>query len=185
MKPLTLQKAITLLSLTVTLTACGGGGSSSNYSSYQSQQPAGKTATVSFIIVSTARLGASVQGVQLSAYLPVGVAVATEAGSTAVSSTALTSGSGITSPTRQVIGSYSADVRKVKIIVATTEDTFRGGEFAKVKVSYPAASILTADDFVLANSPSFPSFEAAGYVVGSGSIDLTSKLKVSLGVSFD
>lgn len=174
-------KAIIPLSLFLILTACGGGGGTTP----SPPPPIPKTATISFSVISTARLTAPVQGVQLSAYLPVGVTVATNVGSTTLSSAALTVGSGITGANRQVYGSYSAPIRKVKITVATTEDTFRGGEFAKLTVSYPATITLTVTDFSSLNAPSFPFFEAGGYVVGSGSVDLTGKLRASLGVVFN
>lgn len=177
-----IQKVVASLSLTLSLAACsGGGGTAIN----ETPQPASKTATISFSIISTARLTAPVQGVQLSAYLPVGVNVVTDPGTTILSSGTLTFGSGLTSANRQVYGSYSAPIRKVKIIVVTTEETFRSGEFAKLTVSYPETTILSANDFTSINTPSFPSFEAGGYVVGSGSVDLTTKLRASLGVVFN
>ncbi len=171
-----IQKILSLLSLALILTACGGGGGGG------STPATSKTATLSFSVISTAQLSAPVQGVQLSAWLPVGVTVATNAGSSTLSSTVLAAGSGITSANRQVYGSYSAAIRKVKITVVTTEETFRGGEFAKLTVSYPVATTLTTNNFTSLNAPSFPFFEAGGYVVGSGNVDLTNKLRASLGV---
>jgi hypothetical protein len=176
-------KAIIPSALLLSLTACGGGGGGT--SANQTPPSTSKTATISFSVISTARLTAPVQGVQISALLPAGVTVATDAGSTTLSSAALATGNGITSANRQVYGTYSAAIRKVKITVVTTEDTFRGGEFAKLTVSYPATTTLTTTDFTSANAPLFPFFEAGGYVLGSGSVDLTGKLRASLGVVFN
>jgi hypothetical protein len=52
-------------------------------------------------------------------------------------------------------------------------------------VSYPATTNLTVDNFISANAPSFPFFQAGGYLVGSGSVDLTGELRASLGVVFN
>jgi len=173
-----------LLALILALAGCGGGGGATSQD-VNPPQSTGKSATISFSVLSTARLTAPVQGVQLSAFLPEGVTVATTAGSSTVSSTALITGVGITSSNRQIYGTYSAPIRKVKITVATTEETFRGGEFAKLSVNYPSTINLTANDFASANEPTVPFFQAAGYVVGTGSVDLTGKLRASLGVLFN
>lgn len=125
-----IQKTPAVFALVFTLSACGGGGGATTQSN--NQQCTIKTATISFNVFSTSRLAAPVQGVQLSAYLPDGVTVSTVASSTILSSASLTAGSGIISANRQVYGSYSAPIHKVKISVVTTEDTFRIGEFAKL-----------------------------------------------------
>jgi hypothetical protein len=174
-------KTFPLIASALLLAACGGGGGGSSAPAATT-----KTATVAFNVVSTAQLPVPVQGVVLAAFLPVGTSVATDPGTNVISAAALATGSGITSPNRIVFGSYSAAIRKVKITVATTEDTFRGGEFAKLTVSFPSTVTLASADFITLNSPSFPLFDSAGFdAVAHSTVDLTSKLNASLGVTFN
>ncbi len=185
-----MRNILSLLAVTLLLSACGGGGGGSGV-------PAGggggggtgsaaKTATVAFSVVSTASLPAPVQGITLIAVLPAGTSVATNAGSHGISSSALTIGSGISDPNLLVYGTYSAAANKVKIGLASTNGTFRGGEFARLTVQLPSAVSLAAGDFTSANLPAFPLFQAAGDDGATHSVmDLSGKLRASLGVTFN
>lgn len=174
-----MKKALTILAISL-LSACGGsGGGSSDGSNNGGGGTTTKTATVAFNIVSTATLPAPVQAVSLVAVLPAGTTVATNTGTTEISSTALAVGSGFPSPV--VLGTYSAAVNKVKLAVLSPNSTARGGEVARLTVSYPSTTTLTAGQFA---APTVTS--SAGADPGSNSIlDLTGKLRAFLGITFN
>lgn len=184
-----LHKLITMCAITTMLAACGGGGGGSSAGGGGGDGGGGssttKTATVAFSVISTAKLPAPVQGITLVALLPAGTNVATDAGSHTISASALTVGSGISDPNLLVYGSYSAAANKVKIGIVSTSTNLRGGEFARLTVSYPATSTLTASDFTTPNTPAFPSFQAAGSDGSNSIFDLSGKLAASLGVTFN
>lgn len=166
-----IQKLLALFAGTLFLAACGGGGGGTPVTT--------KTATVAFNVISTAKLPAPVQGVTLTATLPTGTTVATDAGSKSISSSALLVGSGITSTNKQVFGSYSAG--KVTITVVNPDDSFRGGELAKLTLSYQSTTTLTAGDFA---APALSM--ATGHDTTTHSdMDLIGKLRAALGVTFN
>jgi len=187
-----IEKTLALSALTLLLAACGGGGGGGGGTTAGGGGGGGgtttttKSATIAFNIISTAKLPAPIQGVTLVARLPAGTTVATDAGSNTISSTALVSGSGISDPSKLVYGTYSAAANKVKIGIITTTTTFRGGELAKLTVTYPSIIAFTATDFSALNTPSFPLFQAAGDDTVTHSVfDLSSKLQTSLGITFN
>ena len=184
-----LHKLVTMCAITTVLAACGGGGGGSSAGGGGGGGDGGgggttKTATVAFTAVSTATLPAPIQGITLVALLPAGTSVATDAGSHTVSASALTVGSSISDPNLLVYGSYSAAANKVKIGIVSTSTSFRGGEFARLTVSFPSTSTLTASDFTAPNTP-VPSFQAAGSDGSNSIFDLGGKLAASLGVTFN
>lgn len=138
--------------------------------------PTTKTATLAFSATSTAALSVPVQGLTLSATLPVGATVDTITGSTAITSTALTAAG----PNMQVSGTFAADTRKVQIIVAMTTETFAGGKLVDLTVDFPSTSTLTAADF------SATLLQAGGFdTVTHSNVDLTGKMQAALGVTFN
>lgn len=168
-----IQRLLAASAGTLLLAACGGGGGGST------PPVTTKTATIAFNVVSTAKLPAPVQGVQLTATLPAGTTVATDAGTKAISTSALVAGSGITSANKQVFGNYSGG--KVTITVVTPEDTFRGGELAKLTLSYQSTTTLAAGDFA---APTLS--QAFGHdTTTSSDMDLLGKLQAALGVTFN
>ena len=144
--------------------------------------PTTKTATVAFSVSSLAPLTVPVQALTVTAILPAGVTVATNAGTTDISAAALAFGSAITAPNSKLVsGIFDAYTRKVTITVTTMGDTFLGGEFAKLTVSFQSPPILTAADFGAATL-----FEATGYdLVNQSTVVLTSNLQAALGVTFN
>lgn len=189
-----LKNKLPLLALALLLTACGGGGGGAPSSANNPGTGGGgnggggdgggggvttKTATVAFNLISTATLSAPVQAVSLVAVLPAGTSVATNTGSSEISSSAITVGSGFPSPV--ILGTYSAAVNKVKLAVLSPGGTARGGEVARLTVTYPSTTTLTAGQFA---DPTITS--SAGADPGSNSIlDLTAKLRAFLGITFD
>jgi len=182
-------KKFALFVVTLFLAACGGGGgSSSGGSGGGGGGPVTtRTATVAFSVVSTAKLPAAIQGVTLIAALPPATTVSTDPGRNTITASTLSVGSGITDPNLLLYGTYSAAANKVRIgIVAASNSTFRGGEFARLSVSYPSTTTLTLSDFTNANTPAFPLFQAAGFDAVVHSIfDMTGQLKASQGVTFN
>ena len=187
-----LKNKLPLLALALLLTACGGGGGGAPSSANNPGTGGGgnggggggggattKTATVAFNLISTATLPAPIQAVSLVAVLPAGTSVATNTGSNEISSSALTVGGGFPSPV--ILGTYSAAVNKVKLAVLSPGGTARGGEVARLTVTYPSTTTLTAGQFA---DPTITS--SAGADSGSNSIlDLTTKVRAFLGITFN
>lgn len=140
-----------------------------------------KTATLAFSISSATALSTPVQGLTLTAILPAGTTVATNTGSTAISSSALMAGSAFPAQNLQLTGTFAADTRKVSIQAVTTGDTFQGGEVAKLVVRFPSTTTLAAADFA---APTL--VQAAGFNLATHStVDLTSQLQAALGITFN
>lgn len=140
-----------------------------------------KTATLAFSVSSTTALSAPLQGLTLTAILPAGTSVATNTASTVISSSALSAGSAFPGQNLQLSGTFAADTRKVSITVATTADTFQGGEIAKLAVHFPSTTTLAAADFA---APTL--VQAGGFNLATHStVDLTGQLQASLGVTFN
>jgi len=178
-----IQKMISLLAVAVMMTACGGGGGGGSAAGGGTTT---KTATVAFNLVSTAKLPGVVQGITLIALLPAGTTVTTDAGKNTISASALTAGSGLNDPSPVVYGTYSAAANKVKIGILAPNSTSRGGEYARLTVSYLSTTTLAANNFTDANLPAFPLFQVAGYDVSTSSVlDLTTKMKTTLGITFN
>lgn len=187
-----LHKLMTMCAVTTLLAACGGGGGGSSAGGGGDGGGGGggggttKTVTVAFSVVSTATLPAPVEGIVLVAKLPAGTNVATKAGSHELDVPAtLAVGSGISSTNMLVYGTYSAAANKVKIGLVSLNSSFRGGEFARLTVSYPSTSTLTASDFTAANTPAFPLFQVAGSDSPNNAFDMSDKMAASLGVTFN
>lgn len=140
-----------------------------------------KTATLAFSVSSAAALTTPVQGVTITAILPAGTSVATNTASTVISNSALSAGSAFSGQNLQLSGTFAADTGKVSITVATTADTFQGGEIAKLAVHFPSTATLAAADFA---APTL--VQAAGFNLATHStVDLTGQLQAALGVTFN
>ena len=164
----------------VAIYGCGGSGGSngSSGSSGTDVFPAGK-ATLSFTAMSTAKLPASISGIDISLNLPVGMTVGTESGSSGVvSSASIASGSAL-SRTGLAYGTYSASSNKVHLIMATTSTTFRSGEFLRLTCSVAQNSNITLSNVKALNTP-VRIVKAAGVDTMNNSFELTDKLKITV-----
>jgi hypothetical protein len=140
---------LAVLLIIALFSACGGGGGTSELPQ--------KSAEVTF---GTSSNDPSVQikGISLVTTLPAGVTVATEPGSTQISTASL-KGVGV-----QVFGRYSAAIRKVTI--ATLPGTIALGPYAKLTCSVVSGFTLQESAFTAITPLEFQP-------IGPGGIDLT------------
>ena len=107
--------------------------------------PAG-TYKLAFSAISTARLAAPISGIDMEVTLPLGVSVTTATGTSGqIDSSSLTTGGAITAASL-VFGSYSVLQRKAHVVMATSQEDFRGGEFLVMTfIVSPEAQLSTYD----------------------------------------
>lgn len=130
---------------------CGGGGSGKAEPN-ASLFPAGEI-SLAFSAFSTAKLPASVSGIDFSITLPEGMSVATATGSSGqIAANAVMPGGGLTGSSL-AYGTYSASTRKVYLTMATADDTFRSGEFLELVCSVAPNRSITLDELRALNSP--------------------------------
>ena len=146
-----------------------------------------KTATITFSAISTATLPAAISGIEISANLPQGVAVALEP--TTANMISFSSLKNLKNNSL-VSGSYVASSNQVNLILASTPPTILGfgntGEFISLVCTFSPDLTLTENNFLSIN-PTFPDFKATGFITSGGtktSVDLTSKLRPSMRVTF-
>lgn len=138
----------------VIMSGCGDGGGSGNNGGTQGSYtfPEGKS-TLAFSALSTAKLPASISGVDLSITLPQGMSVPTNNGlSGPIATDAVQPGTGMIG-TNLAFGSYSVSTRKVYLSMVTTSDTFRSGEFLRLVCVVKPNTAITLADLNALNTP--------------------------------
>lgn len=167
------------------LNGCGGGGNGGDggvgkpiTDSYVF--PAGK-ATLVFSAMSTAKLAASVSGIDFTITLPQGMSVATTGGlSGPIESSWVTPGSSL-SGTNLAFGSYSASSGKTRLGMATTSNSYRSGEFLRLVCTVAPNTSITLGNLKAQNSPVMV-LKAVGYdSVTKSTLTLTNNVMVTLG----
>jgi hypothetical protein len=142
--------------------------------------PAGG-ATLTFSAISTATLAAPISGIDITVALPSGMSVATTSGGSGqIQSAAITPGTALTG-TNLAFGSYSASSGKARLSMATTSSSYRSGEFLRLSCSVAPNTAISLANVKALNSPVILS-KAIGYdPISKSTIDLTSKVAVTLG----
>lgn len=124
----------------------------SSKSSNEYVLPAGKS-VIAFSSISTARLAAPISGIDFTFVLPPGMSVATPNGlSGKIDDEAVQPGAGMAG-TNLAFGSYSASTRKVYLGMATTSDTYRGGEFLRLVCNVDPGTNVTLGNLRALNNP--------------------------------
>ncbi|MBV5339331.1 MAG: hypothetical protein J0665_07190 [Deltaproteobacteria bacterium] len=169
----------------VSLSACGGGGGdlieappSTVVASSQTLTP-GSTYKLVFSAISTAQLPAPIGGIEVAAQLPAGLSVSTVSGTEEIAASSITSGSDVQwSPS----GSYVSSTGIAHLNMATTQSTYRGGQYLKLLFTVAAGTSVTPGDITTLNA-TYPSYKVTGYdATTSSSVDMTNIVKTTLTV---
>jgi hypothetical protein len=175
--------AVSFLSL---LYGCGGGSSNDGQSATEVPGsyvfPAGKS-VITFSAISTARLRAPMQALDISLTLPQGMGVATVSGvSGQVADVSVTAGSALTG-TNLAFGSYSESPRTLNLSMVTTSSSYRIGEFLRVICDVSPSAVISLNDLRALNNPVIV-VKAVGYdPISKSTVQLTDNIKVTVGVS--
>ena len=172
----------------VSLSACGGGGGdlieappSTVVASSQTLTP-GSTYKLVFSAISTAQLPAPIGGIEVAVQLPVGLSVSTVStvsGTEEIAASSITSGSDVQwSP----YGSYYSSTGIAHLNMATTQSTYRSGQYLKLLFTVAAGTSVTPGDITTLNA-TYPSYKVTGYdATTSSSVDMTNIVKTTLTV---
>ena len=174
----------------VTLTACGGGGGDLIQTTTPTTiVPGAQTLTpgtykLTFSAISTARLAAPINGIDVAVRLPVGLSVSTVTGGATgqITSTSITPGSAILA-TSLALGNYSASTRTAYLSMATIQDTYRGGHFLNLLFSVASGTSITPNDISALNAV-YPHYKVVGLdTVTNSTVTMTDSVKTTLGVA--
>lgn len=160
----------------ILIAGCGSGGSGGGATD--------KTVVVAFSLVSSAQLPARINGVNISAILPVGVTVPMDTvNPKQISATALVAGSAVTilpADGSAVLGSYSSAGRLVRISVTWTgapQTGFGPGEVARLTCTAAAGTTVTSSELTALNTP-LVYFKAVNFdPVTLSTVDMTNFLQ--------
>lgn len=192
-------RSLLLLCVAVTsLSACGsdGGGGGSGGDLSQTTTPATPPPVISntqalspgtyklaFSAISSARLVAPISGIDVAVKLPAGLSVSTVTGGSSgqITSTSITPGSAILA-TSLAFGNYSASTRTAYLSMATSQDTYRGGQFLNLLFTVASGTSITPND-IYALNVSYPKYKVVGLdTVTHSTVTMTGSVLTTLGV---
>lgn len=175
-----IMKLVCAALMIVSLNGCGNdGGQVTNDYVF----PAGKT-TLAFSAMSTAMLSAPISGVDFYIKLPAGMSLTTESGVSGQIENASVMPGGALTGTNLAFGAYSASIRKARLSMVTTSNTYRSGEFLRLVCTVAPNTNITFGDLVALNSPVAVA-KTTGYdPVTMSTVILTNKVKVTIGVLY-
>jgi hypothetical protein len=173
------------------LSACGGGGelletpsmqTASNAVPSASQALVPGTYKLTFAAISTARLNAPISGIDIAVKLPAGLSVNTVTGGTGqISSTSVTTGNTIQA-SALAFGNYSASTRTAYLTMATSQESYRSGQFLNLLFSVAAGASVTPNDIYALNA-AYPRYTVVGLDTNThSSVTMTGSVKTTLGV---
>jgi hypothetical protein len=164
------------------LSACGSGGGGGGGGAAPSNILAPGTYKLTFSAISTAKLAAPISGIDLSVKFPAGLSVRTvTGGSGQIADTSLTPGNA-TSSSFLAFGNYSASTRTAYLSMATSQETYRGGQFMSLLFTVGSGTAVTAND-ILALNALYPEYKVVGVnTVSRSSVNLSGVVKTTLGV---
>lgn len=177
-----------LCATALALSGCGGGGDLIPAESTATDVvPISQTLTpgtykLTFSAISTARLVAPISGIDVAVKLPPGLSVSTINGGTGqIDSTSFAPNSAILGSSL-AFGNYSASTRTAYISMATTQDTFRSGQFMKLFFTVAKGAAVTPNDIIVLNA-TYPHYKVVGLdTVTHNSVTLTGTVKTTLAV---
>jgi hypothetical protein len=160
------------------LSACGSSGGGAAPSNIL----APGTYKLTFSAISTAKLAVPIRGIDISVKFPAGLSVSTvTGGSGQIADTSLTPGNA-TSASFYALGNYSASTRTAYLSMATSQGTYRGGQFMTLLFTVGQGTAVTADDIYALNAL-YPEYKVVGVdTVTNSSVILNSDVKTTLGV---
>ena len=175
------------------LSGCGGGGGNLIDTPAPTPAPspvvAGSQALaagsykLTFAAISTARLPAPISGIDVAVKLPPGVVVSTLTGGATgqITSESVTPGSAIQA-TALAFGIYSASTRTAYLSMATTQETYRSGQFLNLLFSLAVGTTVTPDDIFALNA-SYRKYKVVGLdSVQHSTVIMSGTVKTTLGV---
>ncbi|MFZ4854889.1 MAG: hypothetical protein ACOYL3_00705 [Desulfuromonadaceae bacterium] len=186
-------RTLLLLCVVVTsLSACGGGGGGDLIQAAPppttvipgTQALAAGTYKLTFSALSTARLVAPISGIDVAVKLPVGLSVSTVTGGGTgqIVSTSVTPGSAIQA-TSLAFGNYSASTRTAYLSMATTQDSYRGGQFLNLLFTVASGTSVTPNDIYNLNA-TYPKYKVVGLdTVTHSTVTMTGSVLTTLGVT--
>lgn len=189
-------RSLLLMSVAVTfLSACGGGGGGDLIQTPSPTQPppptvisnsqtlAAGTYKLTFSAISTARLVAPISGIDVAVKLPVGLSVSTVTGGGTgqITSTSITPGSAILA-TSLAFGNYSASTRTAYLSAATSQESYRGGQFLNLLFTVTSGTSITPND-IYALNVTYPKYKVVGLdTVTHSTVTMTGSVTTTLGV---
>lgn len=178
---------IFLSAAAVSLSACGGSGGdliekTTTQAPINSEALAPGTYKLTFSAISTARLAAPISGIDVAVKFPAGILVHTDSGGTGqITSTSVTPGSAILA-TSLAFGVYSSSTHTAYLSMATTQETYRGGQFLNVLFTVASGTNVTPNDIYLLNSP-YSNYSVVGLDTAiHSSVVMTGSVRTTLGV---
>jgi len=170
---------IGVLLLFTALSGCGDSDSSQGTDSYVF--PTG-TSTLTFTAMSTSQLSTSISGIDFSVTLPQGMNVITANGDSGPIETAsVTAGSAL--PDATLAGNYSASTRTAHLSMATTNESYRTGEFLRLACTVDPNTSITLGSLKNANSPVLIQKAVGWDPSTTGTVLLTNQVRVTIGVA--
>lgn len=187
-------RLICLALAVMSLNGCGGSGgdliqsppTTTNTTISDTQALAPGTYKLTFSAISTARLAAPISGIDVSVKLPAGLSVSTVTGGGTgqITTTSVTPGNAIQA-TSLAYGNYSASTRTAYLSMATTQDTYRKGQFLNLLFTVTPGTIVTPNDIFLLNTATSPAYKVVGFdTVSHSTVIMTSTVRTILGVEY-
>ena len=179
----TIFKMASVLLLSMAFYGCGGGGGGGNAGGPLSDSdvfPAGK-ATLTFTVSSTEELAVPISGIDFTITLPTGMTVATEAGSTTGKiKTEDVSASPTLSGTNLAYGTYLSTSGNTDLVMATTSDKFKIGEFLRLTCTVAPNSNITLKSLKDSNTP-LKTLKVVGIDTAKNTVIMSNKVSIAIG----
>jgi hypothetical protein len=183
-----IRTVLILCSVAVLLSACGGGGDLIEQPLVTTPVASNTQALVpgvyklTFSAFSTAQLVAPISGIDVAVKFPAGLSVSMVTDGTAqIVSTSVTPGSAIQA-TSLAFGVYSASTRTAYLSMATTQETFRSGEFLNLLFTVAPGTSVTPNDIYALNT-TYPNYKVVGVDTSIHStVVMTGSVTTTLGV---
>ncbi|NVO00460.1 MAG: hypothetical protein HXX17_14165 [Geobacteraceae bacterium] len=189
-----IRSLLLLCAVVTSLSACGGGGGGGDL--IQAPPPTTPTTVVpgtqalaagtyklTFSAISSARLLAPISGIDVAVKFPAGLSVSTVTGGGTgqITSTSITPGSAILA-TSLAFGNYSASTRTAYLSMATSQDTFRSGQFLNLLFTVASGTTITPND-IYALNVTYPTYKVIGLdTVTHSTVTMTGSVLTTLGV---
>ena len=187
---MTIRTLLLLCGTAFSLSACGGGSdlyeatpAAQNNAPVSSQVLPPGVYKLTFAAISTARLAAPISAIDVAVKLPAGLSVSTvTGGSGQITSTSVTTGSAIQA-SMLAFGNYSASTRTAYLTMATSQESYRSGQFLNLLFTVTSGASVTPND-IFALNVTYPAYMVVGLDTAThNSVTMTGSVKTTLGVT--